>query len=278
MIDTYSAEDLEAIGTPFHLLRRFGIELLGADRGQATTTMAMPLSGLSNPFTGLPTIAPLAILVDAVGGVVNHLRRADGEWTVSTELTVELCPGGPPVDLIEAGVPVIVTGRAVGPRGTSSLAVCTLTCEDSVIGTASVTSFFVNTDAVSLDEPDDPLRPTTEAGITELMAVRPEPLAGARRVLTQQNDPVLINALGIVNGGVAAAGLELVASAAADAGDIPMRTASLRVNFLRPFLAGENSRYEAEPLRVGRGTAVTDAWAIDDDGRVALVARLTAYR
>jgi len=47
-------------------------------------------------------------------------------------------------------------------------------------------------------------------------------------------------------------------------------TASLRVNFLRQFFAGTGdgaqSRYVGTPLRVGA------------DGKVAIIARLTAYR
>jgi acyl-coenzyme A thioesterase PaaI-like protein len=50
------------------------------------------------------------------------------------------------------------------------------------------------------------------------------------------------------------------------------------VNFLRPFFAGADSRYEGTPVRVGRNTAVGDAQAIGDDGKVALTARVTAYR
>jgi acyl-coenzyme A thioesterase PaaI-like protein len=50
------------------------------------------------------------------------------------------------------------------------------------------------------------------------------------------------------------------------------------VNFLRQFLAGDESRYEATPLRVGRRSGVADAEAVGADGRVAITARLTAYR
>lgn len=97
-------------------------------------------------------------------------------------------------------------------------------------------------------------------------------------MLRQRPDPFLDNAVGVVNGGVASAGLELAASAVINAGGPPMRTASLRVNFLRPFFAGEHSRYEAAPLRIGRTTAVADAQALTEDGRPALTARVTAYR
>jgi uncharacterized protein (TIGR00369 family) len=79
---------------------------------------------------------------------------------------------------------------------------------------------------------------------------------------------------------VAAAGLELVASAAVNdkpAGEL-LRTASLRVNFVRPFIAGRDSRYVGTALRVGRNTSVGDAQAINDDGKVAITARVTAYR
>jgi acyl-coenzyme A thioesterase PaaI-like protein len=79
---------------------------------------------------------------------------------------------------------------------------------------------------------------------------------------------------------VAASGLELTASAAFDAGSTDgfFRTASVRVNFLRPFIAGTNSRYIGTPHRIGRSTAVGDAQAVGDDGRVAITARVTAYR
>jgi acyl-coenzyme A thioesterase PaaI-like protein len=50
------------------------------------------------------------------------------------------------------------------------------------------------------------------------------------------------------------------------------------VNFLRPFFAGDQSRYAGTQLRVGRRSAVGDAQAIGDDGKVAITARVTAYR
>jgi acyl-coenzyme A thioesterase PaaI-like protein len=79
---------------------------------------------------------------------------------------------------------------------------------------------------------------------------------------------------------VAAAGLELAASAAINRNrsDGLLRTGSLRVNFLRPFFAGGESRYEGTRLRVGRRTAIGDAQALGDDGTVAITARVTAYR
>ena len=44
-----------------------------------------PMSRLVNPVTDAPTVAPLAVLVDFVAGLVNHYRRASDEWAVSSE-------------------------------------------------------------------------------------------------------------------------------------------------------------------------------------------------
>ena len=56
------------------------------------------------------------------------------------------------------------------------------------------------------------------------------------------------------------------------------QTASIRVNFLRPFFAGEGSRYVGSVVRVGRNSAIGDAQAVSDDGKVAIMARITGYR
>jgi len=270
------SQDIE---TPLHLLRRFGIEVLVADQQSAVVEMSMPLAGMRNPFTGQPTIAPLGLLADAVSGMSNHFRHQGDEWTVTTELTVELSPEGCGMATADGAPPVVAAGRPLGPRDAgSSLSVYTLSCDGVVIGGGTVRSYFLQPETVDLSEPAETLNRHEHTTLAELMAVEPMPATDDVRVLRQHADPFLNNAVGIVNGGIASAGLELAASAAVNTGNAPMRTASVRVNFLRPFPAGETSRYEATPLRVGRGTAVADAQAIGDDGRPALVARITAYR
>ncbi len=267
------------IETPIHLLRRFSVDILMADQESATVEMSMPLAGMRNPFTGLPTIAPLGLLADAVSGMSNHFRHEDEEWTVTTELTVELSPEGSELATADGAPPVVASGRPLGPRDRgSALSVYTLSCDGVVIGGGTVRSYFVSPDTLDLTEPPETLSRTDRTSLAELMAVQPAPAPDGVRVLRQLVDPFLNNAVGIVNGGIASAGLELAASAVVNTGEVPMRTASVRVNFLRPFYANESSRYEAAPVRVGRGTAVADAHAIGDDGRPALAARITAYR
>ena len=266
------------IETPMHVLRRFGIEMLDADVGSETAEMSMSLAGMRNPFTDQPTVGPLGVLVDAVSGFVNHFRHNHGEWTVSTELALELSPDGSDRATADGASPVVALGRLLGPRGSTSLSFCTLTCDDVVIGGGTVRSFFVTPDKVVLDEPDETLRRTPTTMLSDLMAVETAVASDGVRVLRQKRDPFLNNAVGVVNGGVASAGLELAASAVLNSDVPPMRTASVRVNFLRPFFAGEHSRYEASPVRIGRATAVADAHAVAEDGRTAITARITAYR
>jgi uncharacterized protein (TIGR00369 family) len=277
MTEVHGAVDHD-LETPIHVLQRFGIEVVEADTAAATVTMSMSLADMRNPFTDRPTVGPLGILVDAVSGMANHFMREADEWTVSSELALELSPTGVEQATAPGAAPVLAVGQVVGPRGRTSLSLCTLTCGDTVVGSGSVRSFFITPDELTLAEPKETLTKTPRTSLAELMAVQTTTAAEGLCVLQQHPDSYLDNAIGVVNGGVAAAGLELVASAVISTALPSMRTASVRVNFLRPFFAGQRSRYEASPVRIGDASAVADAQAINDDGRAALTARITAYR
>jgi len=266
------------IETPAAIQIRFGIDFLAASLSDATVVMSMPMSGLRNPFTGAPAVGPLAILVDAAAGMVNHYRRRTDQWTVSSELTLEVSPNV--VDALQdGGEPVVASAGAVGSVGTTALSICTLACGETVIGTGTVRSFFIPADGVTDKRPPQSLLHGVPT-LSDLMAVQIQPVEDGSQVLKQHADPDLNNDIGIVHGGMASAGLELAASAAmhTDPSADLLQTGSLRVNFVRPFLAGATSRYVGTPMRVGRSTGVADAAAIGDDGKVALTARVTAYR
>lgn len=271
--------------TPLSVLRRFGITTLEQNLDDFTVVAAMPLAGMVNPYTSQPSVAGLAILVDDVAGRVNYYRRGRGVWTVSSELTVEITPGAVASVLASPDEPVIATARPLGPPGATLLSVCTLTHAGTVIGGGTVHTMPL---AGGPDEPlrrgDDPLVRTTDTSLAELMAAEPLRVgptsteSGTYR-MRQSPDPMINNLIGIVHGGVSSAGLEVVASAAINhEQDQPMQTGSIRVNFLRPFIAGAQSVYEATALRIGRTSAVGDARAVGDDGKVAVIARVTGYR
>ena len=272
-VDKHTNEhDLE---TPDSIQVRFGISYVESRPAEAVAALSMPMDRFRNPFNGAPTVGPLAILVDAAAGIVNHYRRRPGQWTVSSELSMDLSLDG--VGHLDG--PVLATAHAFGPLGATSLGMCTLAYRGTVIGGGTVRSFFIDAEDVVPQRRSETLRRSAETTFADLIAVHVVD-RDCGRVLAQRVDGNLNNDIDIVHGGVATAGLELAASAAVnqDRTDDLLQTASLRVNFLRPFFAGSASRYEGIPLRVGRNTAVGDAQAIGDDGKVAITARVTAYR
>lgn len=266
--------------TPLSVLRRFDVTTLEQNMTEFTVVAHMPVAGMCNPFTGLPSLAALGILVDDVAGRVNYHRRPEGQWTVSSELSIDISPGA--LDRVLAGPqdPVVASARPVGPAGATLLSVCTLTHRGIVIGGGTVRTMpLPGGPEAPLRRGDDPLVRTEGTSLAELMAVDPLPVDDGTYRLRQNPDPMINNLIGIVHGGVSSAGLELVAAAAFNhEQQTPFRTASMRVNFLRPFVAGAESRYEASPLRIGRTSAIADASAVGDDGKAAVIARVTGYR
>ena len=266
--------------TPISVIRRFAITTHERDLSQFTVVAAMPVGGMCNPFTGMPTVAGLAVLVDDVAGRVNYDRCGRGQWTVSSELAVEMSPGAIDSLLAEPDEPVVASARPVGPGGATLLAICTLTHRGTVIGGGTVRTMPITGGP---DEPtgrgDDPLERTPTTSLAHLMAVEPMATAGGTYRLRQRPDPMINNLIGIVHGGVSSAGLELVAAAAINHEQSePFRTASIRINFLRPFLSGAQSVYEGTALRIGRTSAIADYRAVGDDGKTSVIARITGYR
>jgi uncharacterized protein (TIGR00369 family) len=260
-------------------LGRMGVETL--EDSPQRCMASIPVGRMLNPLTGIPTLATTAMLVDQVGGLLNHRRHGPDEWAMSSELSLQLTPDAAALIAAAPDVPVLATGRAFGTKNASALGLCELTVGDQVVATGSVRSFYITAPDDSPTEwaigPTDAEPPES---LAERMAIRVAENGGASKILIQTRDPAVNNTMSIVHGGLAATALELVASAAVNHGraDMPLNTASLQVNYLRPFRAGPKSRYVGTALRVGRGSGVSEAQAIGDDGVVALIARLTAYR
>ena len=258
-------------------LGRFGIET--AEEGPDRCVASIPAAGLLNPLTGHSSIAPLAMLVDHIGGLINHARRAPEEWTVSSELSLEVAPGAIEAIASAPDEPVRGIARPLGHKGRAALGLCELSIGDEVLATATVRSFYIVPASVA-PWPEESGGSLPGTGLDELMAVAVGETGGGAAVLVQHDDPVLNNSVGAVHGGVSSMGLELVGSAVLnrDPAAQPYRTASLRVNFLRPFHGGAQAHYRAKAIHTGRSSGVAEAEAIGSDGRIALLARVTAYR
>jgi uncharacterized protein (TIGR00369 family) len=266
------------------VVRRFGITTVEQNMDDFVVVAQMPIEGMHNPFTGQPSVAALAILVDDVGGRVNYYRRGLGQWTVSSELNMEMSPGAVESLVSAPEEPVVGSARPLGPAGATWLSVCTLSHRGRVIGGGTVRTVpITGSPDGSTPRGDDPVTRTPDTPLTDLMAVEMLPTDGAIYRLRQHADPMVNNLLGIIHGGVSSAGLELVGAAAFNhEQQSPLRTASIRVNFLRPYVAGSGagaqSVYEATAVRIGRTSAIADAAAVGPDGRPAVIARITGYR
>lgn len=264
-----------SLNTP---LGRLGVDHL--EESPDRCVASIPVGGLLNPLTGSPTIAPLAMLVDHIGGTLNHNRRGPDQWTVTSELALELAPHALAIINATPEVPVFATARAFGSKGNGSLSLCELSHGGVAVATATVRSVYIQAPDHFHEWPDTFVEGDLAATLAERLAVRIAEGGGRTKVLQQLSDPEVNNTIGIVHGGASAAALELVASAALndEHPETPLQTASLRVNYLRQFRGGDQSRYEGTAFRVGRSTGVADAQAIGADGKVALLARITAYR
>ncbi|ULE34859.1 PaaI family thioesterase [Mycobacterium sp. IDR2000157661] len=259
-------------------LGRFGI--VTSDDGPHGCVASIPVGEMTNPLTGAPTVAPLAMLADHAGGLVNHHRREPDEWTVTSELSLELDPDAADVVATAPDMPVVARARPFGKKRDVALALCEFSHRQTLLASATVRSFYIRTPGHLAPFPEGPTGPLPAGTLSDRMAVRVAESGGCGAALVQDDDPVLNNSVGIVHGGVSATALELVASAAVNAGraEQPLRTSSLRVNFLRPFHSGAESRYVGTASRVGRSTGVGEAQAVGPRGEVAIIARLTAYR
>src|SRR6202035_152874 len=150
-VDKHTNEhDLE---TPDSIQVRFGIAYVESRPAEAIAALSMPMERFRNPFTGAPTVGPLAILVDAAAGIVNHYRRRPGQWTVSSELSMDLSP-----DVGELDGPVLASAHARAPLGATWLGICTLSYRGEVIGGGTVRSFFIDADDVVHQHRSETLR------------------------------------------------------------------------------------------------------------------------
>ena len=157
--------------TPESVLTRFSIVTLEEDFNDFTVVASMPVGGMLNPFTGMPTIGALAILVDDVAGRANFHRRGSGQWTVSSELTVELSPDGIDSILAAPDEPVVASGSPLGPHGATLLAIATLTHRGTTIGGGTVRTVAITGGPDGpLPRGQDGLVRTPQTSLVELMS------------------------------------------------------------------------------------------------------------
>lgn len=257
---------------------RFGIEILSYAADAGTARMRMPAAALRNQLTGAPSIGALPLLVDDSGSTVAYALRGQG-WPVTSELNIQLRHDALATIARFAGDHLESQVHTLDATRRGALTVCRLTLDDALIGTATVRAVFVKGGRLDYVRPTETLTNKAQCSLADLMAATAADAEGDWHVLMQHPDPMVFNASSNVHGGIAAMGLEVVASAAvAQACGPGFWPGSLHVNYLRPFVAGPTSRYVGRTIQAGSTVAVAEAMALGDNGKTAVTAQLTAYR
>jgi uncharacterized protein (TIGR00369 family) len=273
--------------------RAFGVSPAVADGDEVVSVMP---SGphLLGP-AGLPPGGALGVLIDDILGFAIMLRRPANLWSVSGEISLDLCRTLP-----SDGSPIIARGRHQHAGPHAGFATGTVTDADGrLLGTCQQHGRWVTTmpgDAPPAPAPpgSGPQRPdqagaeagTPEAGSRPGLTVSAAPdlaaMLGARLRLTEGGawleldvTPDVVNPLGNLHGGVTFAACDLVAQAAMSAVGGPVQTASIHVAYPRPVPGGTTPRFDARVLHRGRVLGVVQVRATVDGVKPCAIATIT---
>jgi uncharacterized protein (TIGR00369 family) len=273
--------------------RAFGVSHAVADSGEVVSVMP---SGrhLLGP-AGLPPGGAIGVLIDDNLGFAIMLQRPANLWSVSGEISLDLCRTLP-----SDGSPIIARGRHVHTGPHAGFAMGTVTDADGrLLGTCRQHGRWVTT--MPSDSPPAPARPGS--GLADPAGAQPEAggrgadrgrgpavstapdlatMLGARVQLTESGahldldvTPDVVNPLRNLHGGVTFAACDLVAQAAMSAAGGPVQTASIHVAYPRPVPQGATPRFEARVLHRGRALGVVQVRATVDGVKPCAIATIT---
>jgi len=273
--------------------RAFGISLALADGPEIVA--AMPSGPHLRGPAGLPPGGAVGVLIDNSLGVAIMLRRPANLWSVSAEISLDLCRALP-----SDGSPIVARSRHVhaGPHagfaeGTVTdsagrmLATCrqhgrwVTTLPPGLASATDQTEAPSPPDAPSASEalaapdaPPSPLDAPSAPDLAALLGARLRPTEGGAQ-LELDVTPDVVNPLGNLHGGITFAACDLVAQAALKAAGGPVQTASIRVAYPRPIPAGTVPRFDARVVHRGRVLGVVEVRVTVDGVKPRVVATIT---
>jgi uncharacterized protein (TIGR00369 family) len=244
------------------------IEVSGDTARGSMTTVAWMTDAAGRPSAGM-----LGVLLDDVVGQATLTARPEGCWPVTTELSIDVL-GGLPADgtVLVAESELLVGGERAGTargevRGPAG----------RLLAVATVTTHYVPGIPAFADEPSPaPSAPPFARHLHEALCAVLEVRPGGGAVIELPPGPAVENAGGRGHGGVLAAVADVVAAAAVDDEEAPLRTTGLRVAYLRPAVLDGPLVLTASVVHRGRSTALTRVDVLGGDGRVCAAASVTA--
>jgi uncharacterized protein (TIGR00369 family) len=261
---TQSASERESVPVaPSVPERLFRVSPPALDDG--IVSCSMPTGPWLNGPAGQPLGGALGVLIDDVVGYALVLERPPGRWSVSAEISLDLCRPVPADGSVLTAQARNLCTDASGGLSSGSV----LDASGALIAVCRQHGRWVpaSPDAT----PPGRFQPRTGTDLAELLgagAHRTE--AGARLDLTVTPD--LVNPMGNLHGGITLCLCDLLAHTALDG---QRHTASVHVAYPRALPLGATARFDCSVEHRGRSFAVARISAVNDAGKPCVIATVT---
>lgn len=261
---TQSASERESVPVaPSVPERLFRVSPPALDDG--IVSCSMPTGPWLNGPAGQPLGGALGVLIDDVVGYALVLERPPGRWSVSAEISLDLCRPVPADGSVLTAQARNLCTDASGGLSSGSV----LDASGALIAVCRQHGRWVpaSPDAT----PPGRFQPRTGTDLAELLgagAHRTE--AGARLDLTVTPD--LVNPMGNLHGGITLCLCDLLAHTALGG---QRHTASVHVAYPRALPLGTTARFDCSVEHRGRSFAVARISAVNDAGKPCVIATVT---
>jgi len=231
---------------------------------------------MSGP-NGIPCTGSLGVLVDNAMGYALIAARPQGHWSVSAEISMELCATIPIDGSLLRAEASLLQADAFG--GLASARV--LDEGGRVIALCSQRGRFIGHDQASMlapawDADTDPALTSSILGTASLIGAEPlRTTDGGELNLTVT--PRLLNPLGNLHGGISLYASELVGLAALQRSGPQLETSSVHVVYARPIPLGCDVTFYASITHRGQSLAVAQVTSTNDAGKPCTIATVTAH-
>lgn len=255
----------------------------GDGSGDVTSAMVTGpwLAGLEDVAGG----GALGVLVDnSLAFALLHDRTYTGKWSVSAEISVDLCAPVPADGSLltarcrkayfgERGG--LATGTVTAPDGTL-IAHCAQHTRwiESGIRPEDIKAFLAARDQDAGTPASEIVAAGGPGSLADLLDARVKAADGGA-VLELPVVRELANPLGNLHGGVTFAAVDLAAQAALRSVGAPVHAQSVRVSYPRPLPPGQTARFEAQVVHRGRSLGLVNVTAGNEAGKPCVVASVT---
>lgn len=224
-----------------------------------------------NGPAGRPVGGALGVLVDNVLGYAIMLDRPADHWSVSSEISIDVC-GPIPAD----GTRLVAEARLLHSHSRGGISTGSVVDDRGRLVAACrqhgrwAQPLFAEP---RLDDTPDGWQGPEH--LLDLLGTRVKTTAaGAELDLVATAE--LVNPLGNLHGGIALCASDVVAHAALAAAGRPSDTASVHIAYVRPVPQGATVRFDASVAHSGRSFAVVTVTATNEAQKPCTIATVTA--